>query len=131
MIVPAGVRERPREGAGAGDRVLDAVRVRPASLNIGGVELNGERSELASAWTQDLLGALWRLIPACRADHEGLCGRQAVNEDRSTVQAISMLPAEDLFVYVYVLIDDLITAGSIAISPRPGPVPACSDAELL
>jgi hypothetical protein len=42
-----------------------------------------------------------------------------------------MLPAEDLFVHVYVLIDDLITAGSIAVSPRPGPVPACSDAELL
>src|SRR5512135_3619122 len=42
-----------------------------------------------------------------------------------------MLPTEDLFVYVYVLIDDLIGAGIIAIPPRPGPVPACSDAELL
>jgi hypothetical protein len=42
-----------------------------------------------------------------------------------------MLPTEDLFVYVYVLIDDLIAAGAIAISPRPGPAPACSDAELL
>lgn len=42
-----------------------------------------------------------------------------------------MLPTEDLFVYVYVLIDDLITAGAIAIPPRPGPGPACSDAELL
>ena len=42
-----------------------------------------------------------------------------------------MLPTEDLFVHVYVLIDDLITAGIIAIPPRPGPVPACSDAELL
>ena len=42
-----------------------------------------------------------------------------------------MLPTEDLFVYVYVLIDDLITTGVIAIPPRPGPVPACSDAELL
>jgi hypothetical protein len=42
-----------------------------------------------------------------------------------------MLPTEDLFVYVYVLIDDLITAGVIAIPPRPGPAPACSDAELL
>ena len=42
-----------------------------------------------------------------------------------------MLPTEDLFVHVYVLIDDLITAGVIAIPPRPGPVPACSDAELL
>jgi hypothetical protein len=42
-----------------------------------------------------------------------------------------MLPTEDLFVYVYVLIDDLIIAGAIAIPPRPGPAPACSDAELL
>ena len=42
-----------------------------------------------------------------------------------------MLPTEELFVYVYVLIHDLILAGSIAIPSRPGPVPACSDAELL
>jgi hypothetical protein len=42
-----------------------------------------------------------------------------------------MLPTEDLFVYVYVLIHDLITAGTIAIPDRPGPEPACSDAELL
>jgi hypothetical protein len=42
-----------------------------------------------------------------------------------------MLPTEDLFVYVYVLIDDLMTARIIAIPPRPGPAPACSDAELL
>ena len=42
-----------------------------------------------------------------------------------------MLPTEDLFVYVYVLADDLIAAGDIAIPPRPGPAPACSDAELL
>jgi Transposase DDE domain len=42
-----------------------------------------------------------------------------------------MLPAEDLFVYVYVLVDDLIAGGVIAIPPRPGPAPGCSDAELL
>jgi hypothetical protein len=42
-----------------------------------------------------------------------------------------MLPTEDLFVYVYVLIDDLMTARIIVIPRRPGPVPACSDAELL
>ena len=42
-----------------------------------------------------------------------------------------MLPTEDLFTYVYVLVDDLITAGAIVIPPRPGPAPACSDAELL
>jgi len=42
-----------------------------------------------------------------------------------------MLPTEDLFVYVCVLIHDLITAGAITIPPRPGPEPGCSDAELL
>ncbi len=42
-----------------------------------------------------------------------------------------MLPTEDLFVYVYALIDDLVGDRIIAIPPRPGPVPACSDAELL
>ncbi len=42
-----------------------------------------------------------------------------------------MLPTEDLFACVYVLIDDLTAAGIIAIPPRPGPAPGCSDAELL
>ncbi len=42
-----------------------------------------------------------------------------------------MLPTEDLFVYVYVLIHDLMLAGAIAVPARPGPTPACSDAELL
>src|SRR4051795_7555728 len=42
-----------------------------------------------------------------------------------------MLPTEDLFVYVYVLVDDSIAAGEVTIPARPGPVPACSDAELL
>ena len=42
-----------------------------------------------------------------------------------------MLSTEDLFVYVYVLVDDAIGAGAIAIPSRPGPVPGCSDAELL
>jgi DDE family transposase len=42
-----------------------------------------------------------------------------------------MLPTEDLFVYVYVLIHDLMIAGHIKVPPRPGPAPACSDAELL
>ena len=42
-----------------------------------------------------------------------------------------MLPTEDLFVYVYVLIHDLIAAGYIKVPARPGPAPACSDAELL
>ena len=44
-----------------------------------------------------------------------------------------MLPTEDLFVYVYVLVDDSISSRAIAIAipARPGPAPACSDAELL
>src|SRR5215831_4627948 len=46
-------------------------------------------------------------------------------------EATPMLPTEDLFVYVYVLVDDAIAAGAIAIPPRPGPAPGCSDGELL
>ncbi len=42
-----------------------------------------------------------------------------------------MLATELLFVYVYVWIDDAIADGVLAIPPRPGPTPACSDAELL
>jgi hypothetical protein len=42
-----------------------------------------------------------------------------------------MLPTEDLFVYVYVLVDDAISCGAVAIAPRPGPAPACTDAGLL
>jgi hypothetical protein len=42
-----------------------------------------------------------------------------------------MLPTEELFVYVYVLIHDLILAGAIRIPRRPGPAPGCTDAELL
>jgi hypothetical protein len=42
-----------------------------------------------------------------------------------------MLPTEDLFVYVYVLVDDALGSGAIAIAARPGPAPGCSDAELL
>ena len=42
-----------------------------------------------------------------------------------------MLPTEELFVYVYVLVHDLILSGAIRIPRRPGPAPACSDAELL
>ena len=42
-----------------------------------------------------------------------------------------MLPTEDLFVYVYVLVDDAVTSGAVRIPARPGPAPGCSDAELL
>ena len=42
-----------------------------------------------------------------------------------------MLPTEDLFVYVYVLVDDAIGCGAVSIPPRPGPAPACTGAGLL
>jgi hypothetical protein len=42
-----------------------------------------------------------------------------------------MLPAEDVFVHCYVLVDDLINNGLVVIPPRPGPTPACTDAEII
>jgi hypothetical protein len=42
-----------------------------------------------------------------------------------------MLTTELLFVYVYCLVDDAIKAGVLVIPRRPGPAPACTDAELL
>jgi hypothetical protein len=42
-----------------------------------------------------------------------------------------MLPTEELFVYVYVLVHDLMLSGVLAVPRRPGPAPACTDAELL
>jgi hypothetical protein len=42
-----------------------------------------------------------------------------------------MLATELLFVYVYCLIDDAIKASVLSIPRRPGPAPACTDAELL
>jgi hypothetical protein len=42
-----------------------------------------------------------------------------------------MMPLSDLFVHVYVLVDDARAAGALPIPPRPGPAPACSDAEVL
>jgi hypothetical protein len=42
-----------------------------------------------------------------------------------------MLPTEELFVYVYVLVHDLMLARAAVVPGRPGPTPACSDAELL
>ena len=42
-----------------------------------------------------------------------------------------MLPLSDLFVQVYVVVDDAIQRGAVPIPRRPGPAPACSDAEVL
>ena len=42
-----------------------------------------------------------------------------------------MLPTSDLFVHVFVFVDDALVADALRVPPRPGPVPACSDAEVL
>jgi hypothetical protein len=42
-----------------------------------------------------------------------------------------MMPTADLFVRAYVLVDDALKAGAVAVPPRPGPAPACTDAEVL
>jgi Transposase DDE domain len=42
-----------------------------------------------------------------------------------------MMPLADLFVHVYVLVDDALRSGAVAVPPRPGRPPACSDAEVL
>jgi hypothetical protein len=42
-----------------------------------------------------------------------------------------MMPLGDLFVHVYVLVDDALADGAVAVPRRPGPVPTCSDAEVL
>lgn len=42
-----------------------------------------------------------------------------------------MLPTPDLFVHCYTLVDDLILSGQVVIPRRPGPVPGCSDAEVI
>jgi hypothetical protein len=42
-----------------------------------------------------------------------------------------MMPLADLFVHVYVLVDDTLAAGRVPVPPRSGPAPTCSDAEVL
>ena len=42
-----------------------------------------------------------------------------------------MMPLADVFVHVYVLVDDALQRGAVAVPPRPGPAPSCSDAEVL
>ena len=42
-----------------------------------------------------------------------------------------MMPLADLFVHIYVLVDDALAGGPVALPRRPGPLPACSDAEVL
>ena len=42
-----------------------------------------------------------------------------------------MVPTADLFVHVYVLVDDAMKSGAVRVPRRAGPPPACSDAEVL
>src|SRR5215211_8630755 len=42
-----------------------------------------------------------------------------------------MMPLADLFVHVYVLVDDALAHGTVVVPRRPGPAPSCSDAEVL
>lgn len=42
-----------------------------------------------------------------------------------------MLPLAELFVHVYVLVDEAVQHGQVPIPTRPGPAPTCSDSELL
>ena len=42
-----------------------------------------------------------------------------------------MMPLRDLLVHVDVLVDDALAGGTGPLPPRPGPVPACSDAQVL
>src|SRR5919202_1678612 len=42
-----------------------------------------------------------------------------------------MVPLSELFVQVYVMVDDAVRSGVLAIPARPGPALACSDAEVL
>jgi hypothetical protein len=42
-----------------------------------------------------------------------------------------MMPLADLFVHVYVLVDDALGGGAVPVPPRAGPAPICSDAEVL
>lgn len=42
-----------------------------------------------------------------------------------------MMPLPDVFVHVYVWIDDALGDGTVPVPPRAGPPPDCSDAEVL
>jgi hypothetical protein len=42
-----------------------------------------------------------------------------------------MMSTADVFVHVYVLVDDALANGTVPVPRRPGPPPACSDAEVL
>jgi hypothetical protein len=42
-----------------------------------------------------------------------------------------VLPMAELFVHVYVLIDDALRTGAVPVPRRAGPPPGCSDTELL
>lgn len=76
-------------------------------------------------------GAFCGLIGVSTHDMKVPLDRLVIAEVADLSGAPVMLPAEDLFVHCYVLVDDLIKDGSVVIPARPGPAPACTDAEIL
>src|SRR6266536_1489717 len=61
----------------------------------------------------------------------GSCGSKQLSHSPPPQEPVIMLATELLFVYVYCLVDDAIKADVLSIPRRPGPAPACTDAELL
>jgi len=75
-------------------------------------------------------------------DNQGMAGNQIQfdcqnRHDRGAIEVVPRIDGVplteliDRFVRVYVLIHDLVLAGHVQIPARPGPAPACTDAELL
>jgi hypothetical protein len=68
---------------------------------------------------------------AAPTTRDRLAGDKRLSKTVVQQRPLPMLPTEDLFVHVYVLIDDAISARAITVAARPGPAPGCTDAELL
>src|SRR5258708_7930687 len=59
------------------------------------------------------IGGLCGVIPACRLEHEAApAGDKGLSESPVPQRPSFMLPTEELFVYVYVLVPDLMLAGA-------------------
>ena len=72
---------------------------------------------------------IMRRPPSCTATRRDHLAEGARNAQVTAEQVKEQ--AELLFVYVYCLVDDAIKVGVLSIPRRPGPAPACTDAELL
>src|SRR5262245_58423670 len=68
----------------------------------------------------------------CGLTWRGLrCSEEGVQTFSIPKAPCAMFALSDVFVHLYVLVDDLLKDGVIHIPRRPGPSPACSDAEVL